>query len=211
MAIGARPRSARPILLILAAVAALGAVASLMWSSPEVASVIYFGLYSIPANSAIPLPHEPGTLYFARLAPALPLALAGTAGTFVAAYLDAPLVGYFFRRPTGLALKDSAVWRWATRMLLAAPFPALVVVSFTGFPPIQAVRLVALTSNYPVGRYATAVSIGRFPRFLIIALLGGMVAVPAWLLVGVTAIVLCWALVALRRRERFETPAASEE
>lgn len=152
-----------------------------------------FGLFAVPANSVIPLPHEPGLLYFALFAPAWALALAGTAGTFVAAYADGWLVGWAFDRPGGDRLREDPTWRRISGWLVRWPFPTLVFVAFTGFPPIQVVRVMVLSTRYSLHRYAAAVAIGRLPRFFLLALFGQLIAPPAWLMTALTLGFLAWA------------------
>lgn len=163
---------------------------------------LLFGLYCVPANSVVPLPHEPGLLYFAALASPLPLATAGAAGAFCAAYADRRLVSLALDLPIGRSLVATRAWRFATRLLLAAPFPMVFVTSLLGVPPIQAVRVLILSTSYPTRRYAAAVALGRFFRFFAIAALGRALAFPTWLLVAVTLLFVAWpCALLLRRRE----------
>src|SRR6185503_7276135 len=74
-------------------------------------ATLLFGLYAVPSNSVLPLPHEPGLLYFALYAPAWALALAGALGAALAAYADGWLVGWAFDRPTGDRLREEPSWR----------------------------------------------------------------------------------------------------
>lgn len=168
---------------------------------PAARRPIEFLLYSIPSNSVLPLPHEPGLLYFSQLASPLALATAGALGAALAALLDQAFIGWAFRGRGGAKLRRSKSWRWLTRMLLKAPLVTVAIVSFTGFPPIQAVRLVVLASGgVSARRYAIATAVGRFPRFYLIALAGRALAPPGWIVAVVTIAFLLWPLALLVRR-----------
>ena len=176
---------------------------------PATRRPIEFLLYSIPANSILPLPHEPGLLYFSLLAPPLALAAAGALGAGLAAILDQAFIGWAFRGRGGAKLRRSKSWQGLTRLLLKAPATTVAIVSFTGFPPIQAVRLVVLASGgVSARRYAIATALGRFPRFYLIALLGRALAPPTWLVGAVTLAFLVWPLALLIRKP---PPAPEEE
>lgn len=190
-------RIRRASLLIASAVLGLLALAAL-W--PAARRPIEFLLYSIPANSILPLPHEPGVLYFSLFAGPLPLAFAGAVGAGLAALLDRAFVGWAFTTRGGQKLSRAPSWQRLTRLLLRAPTATVIAVSFTGFPPIQAVRLLVLSARgMTARRYALATALGRFPRFYLIALVGRALAPPAWIVGAVTLVFLAWPLVLLIR------------
>ena len=172
---------------------------------PALRPAALFLFYSIPANSVIPIPHEPGVLYFSLLAPPLVLACAGAIGTFAAAYFDRWLLGWLVRGRAGKALRRSRSWQFMCRMLLRAPFPTIAVVAALGIPPVQAIRVLAASAHYPTRRYALALALGRFPRFYLIALLGRQLSPPGWLMGGLTIAFLAWPLYLVLRRAPPET------
>jgi uncharacterized membrane protein YdjX (TVP38/TMEM64 family) len=86
---------------------------------------------------------------------------------------------------------------------MRAPFVTVMVTSFLGIPPIQAVRLLVLSTNYSLERYAWAAALGRFPRFYLIALAGRALSPPGWIMGAVTVVFLAWpAWLVLRARQR---------
>jgi len=171
-------------------------------------ATLLFGLYAVPSNSVLPLPHEPGLLYFALYAPAWALALAGALGAALAAYADGWLVGWAFDRPTGDRLREEPSWRRISGWLGRWPFPTLVFVAFSGFPPIQVVRVIVLSTRYSLHRYAAAVALGRAPRFFLLALFGQLLQPPAWLMWALTAGFLAWAAFLVIRSARRARQAA---
>lgn len=166
--------------IALAAGGALGALVLLF--VPWAAGLFLFGIYSIPSNSMVPVPHEPGLLYFAKYYHPFGIALAGTLGTAVAAFADYELVERALRHPRMRDTRDTRIYRFALRWLMARPF--ITVVLFAATPlPIYVVRILAPASGYPVGRYIAALMVGRFPRFYVVAWLGYIFPIPTWILI----------------------------
>jgi uncharacterized membrane protein YdjX (TVP38/TMEM64 family) len=188
---------------VIASAFGLGVLALLVYSIPALSAqwqaAALWGLYAVPSNSVIPIPHEPGLLYFALTGSPWVLAVIGSLGVFCAAYFDQWLVGWAMARKVGRRLRDARSWQRTQRVLMRRPFPTLMGVAFLGFPPIQAVRVVVLSAGYSVHRYAVAVALGRLPRFLAIASLGYAVALPAWLTLGVALAFVGWAAVLVFR------------
>jgi ribonucleoside-triphosphate reductase len=174
---------------------------------PALRPALLFLFYSVPANSLIPIPHEPGVLYFSLLVAPLPLAAAGAVGAFLAAYFDRWLLGWVVKSRAGNALKRSRSWQLMTRMLLKAPFATVALVAATSVPPVQAIRLLAASAGYPTRRYALAMAVGRFPRFYLIALLGRALSLPGWLMGGLTIAFLAWPLYLMLRRTEVDDGA----
>jgi ribonucleoside-triphosphate reductase len=177
----------------------------------DINDAVLFGLYSVPSNSVIPLPHEPGLLYFSVRAAPWALAIAGAIGTFVAAFADGVVVTWAFSRPTGDAVRRSRSWRVITRLLMRAPFLVVMLTSFLGVPPIQVVRLLVLSTDYPLTRYAWAAALGRLPRFYLIALAGRALSLPGWIMGAVTLVFLAFpVLLVVRARWKHMVGAASD-
>jgi len=156
-----------------------GAAILLIW--PDAAGLFLFGLYSIPSNSMIPVPHEPGLLYFAKYYTPLWLAIAGTLGTAVAAFADYEVVGRALAHPKLRAARGTRIYRWAVRSFMAYPFCTVILFSATPLP-VYIVRVLAPASGYPIRRYIAALMIGRLPRFYVVAWIGYMVPIPTWVL-----------------------------
>src|SRR6188508_1111186 len=85
----------RAFVLALAAYAVVGTV--VLVAVPHLAGVFLLGAYCIPANSVIPVPHEPAILYFAKFYDPFWCALAGTLGSLIACFADYAMVGAALR------------------------------------------------------------------------------------------------------------------
>jgi membrane protein YqaA with SNARE-associated domain len=178
------------IALVLCAVA--GGVIVLF--APDLAGLYLLGIYSIPTNSIVPLPHEPGILYAARFYHPLGVALAGALGSAVACFADYALVEAALRHPRIARARRARLFRWAVKWMTRYPF--LIVLLFAATPlPVVVVRLIAPASGYPVGRYVVAQLLGRFPRFLALAYLGHAFHIPGWILIAMFVALLATVLI----------------
>lgn len=178
-------RLGRAFVVALAGFGAAGVAVALL--VPALAGLVLFALYSIPANSMIPVPHEPGLLFFARYYPPLAIAAAGTLGAALVCIADYAVVGAAMRHPRFRAAGETRLFRWAVRGMRRWPFA--IVALFALVPmPVYVIRVLAPASGYPLGRYVVAQSVGRFPRFLALAWIGHEIQVPTWILVAIFAV-----------------------
>jgi membrane protein YqaA with SNARE-associated domain len=154
----------------------------LLYLAPQTADLLLFAIYSIPANSILPLPHEPGLLYVAQNHAPHWVALAGCVGTAAAACIDYPVVKRAFRHPKIRRARDTKLYRSSVRWLMRYPFGTIVVFAFTPLP-IYVVRVLAPATGYPLWRYMAATMVGRFPRYYGVAWLGRWFDIPNWVLI----------------------------
>ncbi|HEX5060427.1 MAG TPA: VTT domain-containing protein [Kofleriaceae bacterium] len=177
----------RAFVLALAAYAVLGMVVLAL--VPHLAGVFLLGAYCIPANSVIPIPHEPAILYFAKFYDPFWCALAGTIGSLIACFADYAMVGAALRHRALAKTRNSALFQWSTKWMKRYPFAITVLFSFTPLP-ISIVRILAPAVEYNVRRYMLAQIVGRFPRFYLLALVGHAVMIPNWILIGLGILLL---------------------
>lgn len=170
--------------LALCAVAAGGL--AIVTVFPRLAGLYLLGLYCIPSNSILPIPHEPGVLYMARFYPPFAIAIAATLASAVVAFADYGLVEAAMRHPRIQGARDARMMRWAVRWMTRFPFAIIVAFSLVPVLPIAVVRALAPMSGYPLRRYIAALVVGRLPRFYLLAWLGRAVLIPTWVLVLVT-------------------------
>lgn len=161
--------------------------AAILACAPRFAGAWLLALYCIPANSILPIPHEPGVLFVAPYYAPIWCALAATAGSVVASFSDYAIVEGALRRPRIAALRDRGVVGWAVRWMRRAPFAIVVACSLVPLLPISIVRALAPAAGYPIGRYLAAQLVGRLPRFYALAWLGNAFAIPWWVLALVAA------------------------
>jgi membrane protein YqaA with SNARE-associated domain len=177
----------------LCACAALGV--AIMIFAPDLVGIFLCALYAIPSNSVFPIPHEPGLLFFAKYYDPLWIAAAATFGSIVMSFADYAMVETMLRRSRlARQTRDSRLMQWGVRWMKRWPFGVVVVFSLVPLP-ITVIRVLAPLSGYPIGRYIAAQIVGRFPRFLILAMIGHAIQVPTWILAALTLllIVALWA------------------
>jgi len=136
-----------------------------------------------PLSPFLPTAFEATLLYYARLYPAWLLALVGTLGASIAESVNYRLVDWAAELPKLARLTDRRWVRWSVAAFRRAPFWTTVIVIFSPIPD-TAVRVLAPLARYPLPRFLGAVALGRFPRVLLIAGVGGIVVVPTWALLG---------------------------
>jgi len=155
----------------------------ILWLWPAASGMFLFTLYSMPANSLLPVPHEPGLLYLVQFYDPIWIAVAGCVGTAIAAAIDYPVVKLAFDNPKIRKARNTRIYQLAVRWLHRSPFWTIFVFALTPLP-IYVVRVLAPASGYPLWRYMIATVLGRFPRYYIIGWLGHMFHVPGWVLLG---------------------------
>lgn len=170
----------RAFLLALAAYAVVGMLVLAL--VPDLAGVFLLGAYCIPANSVVPIPHEPAMLYFAKYYHPFWCALAGTVGSLIACFADYAMVGAALRHRALASTRNSPLFQWSTKWMRRYPFAITVLFSFLPLP-ISIVRILAPAVEYSVRRYMLAQIVGRFPRFYILAWIGYTVQLPTWVIV----------------------------
>ena len=171
----------RAFLLALAVYAVVGVI--VLAVVPDFSSLFLLGGYCIPANSVLPIPHEPAILYFAKFYDPFWCALAGTVGSLIACFADYAMVGAAMRHRALAKTRSSRLFRWSTKWMKRYPFAITVLFSFVPLP-ISVVRILAPAVEYNVRRYMLAQIVGRFPRFYMLAWIGHTVHIPTWILVG---------------------------
>jgi len=146
-----------------------------------VAFALVTALVHGPASPFLPTAYEATLLYYAPLYPAWMLALVGTIAASVAEAVNYRLVDWATARPALAGLRERRAVRWSVAVFRRAPFWATALIIFSPLPD-TAVRVLAPLSGYPMDRFVLATAVGRFPRLLLIAGLGTLIAVPAWVL-----------------------------
>jgi membrane protein YqaA with SNARE-associated domain len=185
----------RAFLLALAAYAVIGVVVLAL--VPDLAGVFLLGAYCIPANSIVPVPHEPAMLYFAKYYAPFWCALAGTLGSLIASFADYALVGAAMKHRALRSTRESRLFQWSTRWMKRFPFAITVLFSFVPLP-ISIVRILAPAVEFPLRRYLLAQIVGRFPRFYILAWIGHTLMIPTWAIIGLGIVLLMSFLIGAR-------------
>ena len=146
-------------------------------------SYLYLVFYAIPANSAVSVfPHEPVVIFFGKNGSILLTAVAASAGTLIAGFLDHSAFVPVMNLTALSGYKEKVWYQKAARLFLKYPF---MVIAVAGFSPIPffPFKFLSFSLNYPLWRYLGALLTGRFPRYLALAWLGRMLDIPNWAII----------------------------
>lgn len=168
------------VMLALAIVALV-----LMLQDFSTSSYLYLAFYAIPANSAISVfPHEPVVIWYGTVGNIWWTALAASAGTLVAGFLDHSVFVPVMNLKGMTGYKEKAWYKKAARLFMKYPFAVIVVTGFTPIPFFP-FKFLSFSLHYPLWKYLTALLLGRFPRYALLAWIGYVIRVPTWLLVAI--------------------------
>jgi membrane protein YqaA with SNARE-associated domain len=128
-------------------------------------------MYMSMAFTFCPLPTLWILLWMAREIDPVAVALVGALGTCVANLNDYHILHYLFRLEKIKRATGTKAFQGAVRLYMKAPFIALSIASFLPIP-IDVIRILSVSTVYPRARYVLATFAGRFPRYLLITILG---------------------------------------
>jgi membrane protein YqaA with SNARE-associated domain len=170
--------------LALSAVSLAACSACLYLLFPSFRGLLWLGLYTVPSHMFVsPLPHEPVLLYFAKSYSATPCALTALAGCLIAGLWDFWIFVPLMRHPRVRSkYANIGLYQKSVKLFRKSPFWALVVAAATPFP-FYPVKFLSICDHYPLKRYLLALTVGRTPRYWVLAYLGHVFRFPNWSLV----------------------------
>jgi membrane protein YqaA with SNARE-associated domain len=175
VAVAPRPLPWRSWLALTAVfLAADGAV---LWASsgtpghPRLEVLSALLLYMSLAFTFLPLPTAWIVLWAAREVGPVPVALVATVGTCIANLHDYFIVTGLCRLGRVQQVRQARSYQRAVGWFHRAPFLALAAAQFVPLS-VDAVRLLAISAGYPRRAYVLATFAGRFPRYLLFAVVG---------------------------------------
>ncbi len=146
-------------------------VAFLLYPEWGYGPYIHYFVYMSLANSFVPLPTNPLIIYMGREFVPLFVAILGAVGTAAANTTEYLALGVLLENRRIKKFKETATYLALKRFFEISPFLLMVVVNF--FPiPIDPVRWMAISVDYPRWRYVLSTFLGRFPRYFLLAWLG---------------------------------------
>jgi uncharacterized membrane protein YdjX (TVP38/TMEM64 family) len=78
--------------------------------------------------------------------------------------------------------RNTRAYQKAIRWFAISPFWAVVLFALTPLP-FYVAKFLVFSSGYSMPRYMAATLVGRLPRFILLALAGYVLKVPAWMMV----------------------------
>ena len=160
----------RQAVIYLSALLVPASVCTLLvwWFLPHWWELSAFFWYSIPGNSFILLPHEPGVLFAGTLYHPAVVAIVGGLATIPASTIDYQLFRRAFRLGFMAQVTQSRISAFARRAFSIQPWWTTVMFAFSPIP-FYPVRIAAPLAGYPATRYVAAVFVGRVPRYYLLA------------------------------------------
>ena len=176
--------------IFLALMAAFGFAFFLIWrADPKYGGMVIYFFYTIPANSFLSLPHEPAVLYYAKMYSPLLLAILGGIATCLACFIDYEVLTPIFKLKKVSKIKETYLYKKCIDYFNKLPFVTIVLVGLSPIP-FYPVRILAISSGYPMGKYMFSVFIGRVPRYYILAKFGQILRIPNWVIILLFAVMI---------------------
>ena len=160
-----------------------------------------FHLYMVASTSFLALPHEPLIYLYGKNQGIILTALMAIPPTIVGCYLD-----YWLLRPILGGKYMTGIRKHTYYIRVAGWFnkvPFLTVLFAAATPvPFYPVRLLSISENYNRHKYMSAVTFGRLPRFLLIAVGTKIWQIPDNYVFVILAIMIIWyiCLIIYKRR-----------
>ncbi|MDD8020033.1 MAG: hypothetical protein PHU81_02450 [Acidobacteriota bacterium] len=181
-----RARRVRVFILLLEIILVMGLMIAWISSSAirQNKSLWVLFFYCFPSEFLISfVPHEPVILFFSKYYSALTVAAVSLAGTILAEALDYSTIKMIeefklLSKAQKSALVDRLVKAFGRRPYLALWIAAFLPVPFYPF------RFLTVMTNLPLAGYLAVIITARFPKFLILALVGSVLKIPDSVIVG---------------------------
>jgi membrane protein YqaA with SNARE-associated domain len=149
---------------------------------PRYLGLFFLFCYIIPSNSFIPFPHEPAIIYYGKIFGPLLTTITATVPTIIACIIDYAVLTPVFSRTRLSRIKTTSIYQKTVKYFYKAPFLTNLVAALSPLP-FYPVRILSVSSNYPLWKYTLAIVIGRIPRYYFLALFGAVLRIPNWIIV----------------------------
>jgi uncharacterized membrane protein YdjX (TVP38/TMEM64 family) len=160
-------------------------------AAPKYTEFIPYTLYIVASTTFLAIPHEPLVLLYGNhYGPYLPV-LFGILPTIIGCYVDYLILTPLFKLKHAEKLKQTKFYVFSLKYFSKLPFITISLVALSPVP-FYPVRFLSVASSYPVYRYASAVVLGRIPRFFILAVGGGMFDIPLVYIILIFIVFVGW-------------------
>jgi uncharacterized membrane protein YdjX (TVP38/TMEM64 family) len=185
--------------ILIYTVAGLSALlATLAVLLPGARLLIAFFAYTATLNSGlIPFPTMTVAIFLGKSYSPLLVAAVGAAGSAIASVIIYYLLTGLSKRKRMRRIKDNRLARSLRALTRRSPFLSLALFNLIPLP-IEPARFSAILNRYSIARYVTAISLGRFARYFLLATLGEAFRVPNSVLLVLTAALIAVPLVVKR-------------
>lgn len=169
---------------------------------PGARLLIAFFAYTATLNSGlIPFPTMTVAIFLGKSYSPLLVAAVGTAGSAIASVIIYYLLTGLSKRKRMRRIKDNSLVRSLRALTRKSPFLSLALFNLVPLP-IEPARFSAILNRYSIARYVTAISLGRFARYFLLATLGEAFRVPNSVLLVLTVTLVAVPLMFKRHHEK---------
>jgi len=169
---------------------------------PGARLLIAFFAYTATLNSGlIPFPTMTVAIFLGKSYSPFLVAAVGTAGSAIASVIIYYLLTGLSKRKRMSRIRDNRLVKSLRALTRKSPFLSLALFNLIPLP-IEPARFSAILNKYSIARYLTAISLGRFARYFLLATLGEAFRVPNSVLLVLTVALVAVPLVAKRRHEK---------
>lgn len=156
--------------------------------------LVSFVIFVSFACQFCPLPIIPMFLWISREYNPFLVALLGSMATCIANLHDYYILNSLLRFEKVAKTKETRWFRRAAQWFERAPFWTLTLANFLPLP-VDVPRLLAISNGYSRIPFSLATFVGRYPRYLILAVLGYELKLPNWAIIAILLLTLLIALI----------------
>ena len=195
--------------------AGLAAFTVLVWRlAPKGFELIQLAYITILANVYIcVVPHEPLLLYYGKICGYWGASVVSAYGAFAAGVIDYETLRPFFRHDRVRKLyADRPSYKIGVRWFYKMPFLVMFLAALTP-APLFPFKFMAFSSGYGKYRYLAAVTLGRFPRYLLYTWVADRWNIPNWAIIALvllTAAAAGWGFLRAKWKSRQANENADE-
>ncbi len=173
------PKKWKFILATLTAASIAGVTTYLFF--PKYIGLVLLFFYIIPSNSFIPFPHEPAIIYYGKIFGPAVTTLTATLPTIIACVIDYAVLTPVFNRTRLSKIRNSGIYQKTVDYYYKAPFLTNFIAALSPVP-FYPIRILSVSTGYPLWKYTTAIVLGRVPRYYFLALFGALLNIPNWVI-----------------------------
>ena len=197
--------------LLYSAISSCALLAILAVLLPSARLMIVFFLYTATLNSGlIPFPTMTAAMFLGKSHSPLLVAAVGTAGSAVSSIVIYYLVTKLSKKKHMRRIENSGLIKTWKALARKCPFLSLVVSNAVPLP-VEPARFLAIFNRYSVTRYVMAISLGRFVRYFLLAMLGGTFRISNGVLIALTVVLIAAPLLAKKYKKKHRAEIARED
>ncbi len=166
--------------------------------------MIAFFAYTATLNSGlIPFPTMTFAIFLGRNYSPFLVAVVGMLGSAISSIVMYYLVTKLSKKERVRRIENSRLIKSWKALTHRSPFLSLIVFNAVPFPADPS-RFFAIFNRYSVRRYVMAISLGRFVRYFLLAVLGEAFRIPNSLLIALTVMLIAFPFLARKCRKRLK-------